>query len=81
MDDEDEIVGSDFIGSDDEDKSVEALELKLQAVLQKKELLERQKKRDELLAKIKQAKTEVLNLQPKQQVPASMLNYWDIAYM
>ena len=77
MDDEgDEIVGSDFIGSDeDEDKSVEALELKLQTILQKKERIERQKKRNELLAKIKQAESEVLNLQPKQQVPTSMLNY------
>jgi len=75
MDDGDEIVGSDFIGSDeDEDKSVEALELKLQGILQKKESLERQRKRNELLAKIKQAETEVLNLQPQQQVPASMLN-------
>ena len=62
MDDGDEIVGSDFIGSDeDEDTSVEALE--------EKESLERQRKRNELLAK-----TEVLNLQPQQQVPASMLN-------
>ena len=75
MDDGDEIVGSDFIGSDeDEDTSVEALELKLQGILQEKESLERQRKRKELLAKIKQAKTEVLNLQPQQQVPASMLN-------
>jgi hypothetical protein len=46
MDDGDEIVGSDFIGSDE----------------------------DELLAKIKQAETEVSNLQPQQQVPTSMLN-------
>jgi hypothetical protein len=75
MDDGDEIVGSDFIGSDeDEDTSVEALELKLQGILQEKESLERQRKRKQLLAKIKQAKTEVLNLQPQQQVPASMLN-------
>ena len=75
MDDGDEIVGSDFIGSDeDEDKSVEALELKLQGILQEKESLEKQRKRNELLAKIKQAETEVLNLQPQQQVPASMLN-------
>jgi hypothetical protein len=70
MDDGDEIVGSDFIGSDeDEDTSVEALELKLHGILQEKESLERQRKRNELLAK-----TEVLNLQPQQQVPASMLN-------
>ena len=75
MDDGDEIVDSDCIGFDeDEDKSVEALELKLQGILQEKESLERQRKRKQLLAKIKQAKTEVLNLQPQQQVPASMLN-------
>ena len=63
MSDEDEVVGSDFIGSDDEEKTVEALEKKLQNILHEKEKLERQKKKEELLARIRQAETEVSTLQ------------------
>ncbi|XP_071146277.1 uncharacterized protein [Mytilus edulis] len=76
MSDEEEIVGSDFIGSDDEEKSVEDLELKLQKILQEKEKLEKQKKKDELLSKIKQAEAAVSNLQTSAEPSKSEIDSW-----
>ncbi|XP_052082229.1 uncharacterized protein LOC127719907 isoform X5 [Mytilus californianus] len=76
MSDEEEIVGSDFIGSDDEEKSVEALELKLQKILQEKEKLEKQKKKDELLSKIKQAEAALSNLQTLAEPSKSEVDSW-----
>ncbi|OPL32863.1 hypothetical protein AM593_09598, partial [Mytilus galloprovincialis] len=76
MCDEEEIVGSDFIGSDDEEKSVEALELKLQKILQEKEKLEKQKKKDELLSKIKQAEAALSNLQTSAEPSKSEIDAW-----
>lgn len=76
MSDEEEIVGSDFIGSDDEEKSVEALELKLQKILQEKEKLEKQKKKDEILLKIKQAEAALSNLQTSAEPSKSEIDSW-----
>ncbi|CAC5426667.1 unnamed protein product [Mytilus coruscus] len=78
MSDEEEIVGSgsDFVGSDDEGKSVEALEFKLQTILQEKEKLEKQKKKDELLSKIKQAETALSNLQTSAEPSKSEIDSW-----
>lgn len=78
MSDEEEIVGSDFVGSDDEDKTVEALELKLQKILQEKEKLEKQKKKEELLEKIKQAKAAVSDLQTTLGPTKSEIDNWSL---